>query len=129
MAIKALQARRRNYLMAKEAQNGQLVPAESAHAIATENPSNDDFSRQRLATVRAQLNRIDAMIELEVDPQKIDRLASASAKLSEIERVLSNRPLPGSFRPSAPKRPSMFDEVPLPPRQASDPEDAKCEQE
>lgn len=38
------------------------------------------------------------------DAQKIDRLASALARLNEIERQLANRPLPGSWKPERPKQ-------------------------
>jgi hypothetical protein len=51
------------------------------------------------------LTKLDAMIEAEKDAQKLDRLASASAKLSEQERILDGRPLPGSRRPTSDKVP------------------------
>jgi hypothetical protein len=43
--------------------------------------------------------KLDKMIADEEDPQKLDRLASAQARLSEQERILDGRPLPGSRRP------------------------------
>jgi hypothetical protein len=49
-----------------------------------------------------QLDRIDGMIEKETDPMKLDRLASAQARLAEQERLLAGRPMPGSFRPKKP---------------------------
>ena len=64
----------------------------------------DSFTAARLARIRAQLEMIDSLIESERIPQNLDRLAAASAKLSELERVLSDRPLPGSRRPSNPRR-------------------------
>lgn len=72
---------------------------------------SDDFTNRRLLRVRKQLNMIDDAIDDELrkddgpDGQRIDRLASASARLSEIERQLADRPLPGSRRP-APEKPS-----------------------
>jgi len=36
---------------------------------------------------------------------KLDRLASAQARLSEQERLLAGRPMPGSFRPKKPPEP------------------------
>jgi hypothetical protein len=39
------------------------------------------------------------MLVTEDNPQAIDRIASASARISEQERILSGRPLPGSQRP------------------------------
>jgi len=57
------------------------------------------FCEKRIARVRKQLEKIDAMISQELDPQKLDRLASAQSRVSEQERILSGRPLPGSRRP------------------------------
>lgn len=53
---------------------------------------------RRLARVRRQLDRLDAMLLREKDPAKLDRLAAASAKLEEQERRLSNRSLPATVR-------------------------------
>lgn len=59
----------------------------------------DGFTTERIARVRRQLRMIDSLIDHERDPQRLDRLASAQLRLSEQERVLSGRPLPGSRRP------------------------------
>jgi hypothetical protein len=67
----------------------------------------DCYVNERLARVRLQLDRLDKMMMSEKDPQKLDRLASAQARLAEQERILNGRPLPGSRRPAAdapPKR-------------------------
>ena len=64
----------------------------------------DRFLMQRLMHVREQLSRLDAMLMEEMDPQKLDRLASASSKLSTVERELAGRPSPGAYRPSTPRR-------------------------
>lgn len=52
-----------------------------------------------LMRVRKQVSRLFELIEGEIDPQKLDRLASALSRLAELERQLSGRPLPGSLRP------------------------------
>ena len=52
------------------------------------------------STARSVSNKAKKIIQ-EVNPQAIDRLASAIAKLGEQERILSGRPLPGSQRPRA----------------------------
>lgn len=57
------------------------------------------FCEKRILRVRKQLDSIDAMIAQETDPQRLDRLASAQSRVSEQERILSGRPLPGSQRP------------------------------
>jgi hypothetical protein len=56
----------------------------------------DQFAKERLARVRAQQERIDAMILAETDPQKLDRLASASMRLSDQEFALAGRPKPAN---------------------------------
>jgi hypothetical protein len=61
------------------------------------------YQRETLLCVREQLGRIYAMMKVEDEPQALDRLASAYAKLSEQERILDGRPLPGSHRPTKPK--------------------------
>jgi len=55
---------------------------------------------KRLSRVRAHLDRIDALLAEESDPKRLKELAEASHKLAEQERVLDNRPLPGSRRPA-----------------------------
>jgi hypothetical protein len=66
-------------------------------------PANDYVSR-RLARVRAQLDLVDKAFEIEAtkalpDGQRLNWLAQAQERLSEQERVLDGRPLPGSRRP------------------------------
>jgi hypothetical protein len=60
------------------------------------------FNQQRLVRVRMQLIKLDKMIAEEDDPQKLDRLASASMRVSEQARILEGQPLPGSLRPQKP---------------------------
>jgi len=55
-------------------------------------------------SVKLQLDRVDGMVMTEKDPQKLDRLASAQARLAEQERIMSGRPLPGSMRPRPDRR-------------------------
>lgn len=59
----------------------------------------DTFRNERLFQVREQLRKVDAMIRTETDPQRLDRLASAQARLSAQEFALAGRPMPGAFRP------------------------------
>lgn len=71
----------------------QSTPTDPLNAIPA-------YTLERLIRVRKQLDRIDEMMMAESDPQRLDRLASAQARLSEQERTLDGRPLPGSMRPS-----------------------------
>jgi hypothetical protein len=72
------------------------IPTPQAQA---QNAALSDFNALRLVRVREQLEKLDRMIADEEDPQKLDRLASAQSRLSEQERILDGRPLPGSRRP------------------------------
>ena len=84
------------------------IPAEAEGYIA-----------ERLLRVRRQIASLEERVEkliLNEDPLEaasaIDRLCAAKAKLSEEERILAGRPLPGSHRPrqtSGPRRPSAAD--------------------
>ena len=77
------------------------------------------YLRERLARVRGQIASLEERLQnllVEGDPieaaSAIDRLCAAKAKLSEEERILAGRPLPGSHRPrstSSPRRPSAAD--------------------
>ena len=108
--VKSLASYRRNRILEKqraerEAQAAFIPPPPSLSPVPpsqqpTPQPKPlDDFCEKRIARVRKQLERIDAMIAQETDPQRLDRLASAQSRVSEQERILSGRPLPGSQRP------------------------------
>ena len=92
-----------------EARRQQRANAESM----PDNAKLDGYLSKRLMRVRKQVDKLDGMIEEETDPQKLDRLASALARLSEIERQLANRPLPGSFKPTAIRAPKATQVEPL----------------
>jgi hypothetical protein len=68
----------------------------------------DSYVALRLVRVRAQLDRIDSMIQQEKDPQKLDRLAAASARLSDQEFALAGRPKPGNRKPGPEARRSTW---------------------
>ena len=74
----------------------------------------EKFYEQRLVRVRKQLEKVDGLIDIETDPAKIDRLASAAIRLSEQERQIVNRSLPPVVRGAAektekpPKRAGFF---------------------
>jgi hypothetical protein len=76
-------------------------------------PADNSYVERRLARVRQQIENLSDMLESEKEPAKLDRLASCLARLSEIERQLANRPLPGSRRPAPDRSRNHF--VPLPP--------------
>ena len=103
MAFKALEARRKN----KEARKLQAEQDKLNQEIMLSKPLNlldnadKAFIDKRIVRVRKQISKLDEMIDDCVDPKQIDQLASALTRLSELERVLSGRPLPGSRKPAA----------------------------
>lgn len=76
--------------------------------------AEDDYAAERLMRVREQLAKVDRMILEETDPQRLDRLASAQLRLSEQERILDDRPLPGSRRPAQERPASQVSSRPMP---------------
>lgn len=58
-----------------------------------------DFAQRRLMRVRDQLERLDALASGVRDTKRLKELADATTRLSEQERILAGRPLPGSRRP------------------------------
>lgn len=120
MSARSLEARRASKQAALERENllKRLLAAEENRLLAAaENPvqrpanaPDDDYLAERLTRVRKQIAMLDVMIEGAKEPAEIDRLASATARLSELERLYANRPLPGSHRPSAerPRRDNVF---------------------
>ena len=66
-------------------------------------PDVNNYISRRLFRVREQIERLSDLIDEEEDPQALDRIASALARLSIIERELSGRPLPGTLQPGREK--------------------------
>lgn len=66
----------------------------------------------QVADVRAHIDRLSSLLRDSTDPQTIERLSRAMAVMSERERVLAGRPLPGARRPDkeklALKRPGLL---------------------
>ena len=99
MAAKSHAARIQRLASAKAAaetfpQTPQAGPREAAN----------DYVSRRLGRVRAQLDMVDKAFETEAtkatpDGQRLNWLAQAQERLAEQERILDNRPLPGSRRP------------------------------
>ena len=73
----------------------------------------DPYLAKRITCVREQIAKLDRMIADETDPQRMDRLASALGRFHEIERQLSNRPLPGSLKPTSRSSKSRTDVEPM----------------
>lgn len=74
---------------------------------------SDAYAKRQLARVRVLLDDVDEQLAKTRDPQDRERLARAANTLSERERVLSGRPLPGSRRPGKDRAPVEADVLPL----------------
>lgn len=94
------------------AQAARLQQLRDAVETATLSPQAD-YTTKRLARVRLQLDRLDNMLLTERDPQRLDRIASAQARISEQERILSGRPMPGSLRPRSERQSKRVAAEPL----------------
>lgn len=93
-----VKARLENTAKLKEAaQIGQQLL--ETQAVISE--SNETFIANVLARVRKQIESVMKMMEKETDAGDIDKLARSLGTLLERERILSNRPAPGSLKPSS----------------------------
>src|ERR1035437_908443 len=87
--------------------------ADSARCRPTEPTANADdpavipadrdysFTERRLMRVRMQLEKLDALAAVARNSKRLKELADATTRLSEQERILAGRPLPGSRRPAS----------------------------
>lgn len=72
----------------------------------------DKFLSGQLARVRKQIDMLNDKLEHAESAQDTDRYASAIARLSERERQLANRPLPGSYKPVAQRTKRTYQSAP-----------------
>ena len=75
-----------------------------AKASEAQFPQIDPYLAKRLSRVRIQVESLNKLLDTELDPQKIDRLVNAIYRLTELERVIAGRPLPGSYKPTPQRR-------------------------
>ncbi len=75
---------------------------ENPIATPIANPTIEpDFASQRLVRVRQEILRQDEMQKASKDPDEIEKLSRSLKALSEQERILAGRPMPGSLKPSS----------------------------
>lgn len=99
-AKRSVEARR-----ARAEQAAQLKPTQNPFdPTVSEVKQALDFADRRLLRVREQLEKLDALAAGEKDTKRLKELADATTRLSEQERILAGRPLPGSRRPSSDKQ-------------------------
>ena len=83
-------------------QAAQLKPAQDPFApTVSSTVAALDFAERRLMRVREQLEKLDDIAKNEKDTKRLKELADATTRLSEQERILAGRPLPGSRRPAS----------------------------
>ncbi len=92
-------------ISAMEAENALAKPivdvlkaVTSADVLPTVQAS-PHYVLQRLTRTRAQIEALDVQLLASDDPRAIQAISVAIRNLTEIERVLAGRPLPGSHRP------------------------------
>lgn len=111
MALKGVEARKAARLTREKRLalvDELLAKAALAPAPPDVHPKpQDTYLASRLARVRKQIDQLSDMLDEETDPQRLDRLACALARVSEIERQLAGRPMPGSRRPAPEADPSQ----------------------
>lgn len=75
----------------------------------------EPFIRDRLVSVREQLNKLDAMMAGTTDPKVAEKISAAQARLAIQEREMAGRPTPGQFRPEKerPRRGGQILPMPL----------------
>ena len=103
MAARSVAARKRKAERdaAETERSANLAPG----PLETGVPAGDSFTLERLARVRAILERLDRMAARGKDAQELAWLATASARWSEQEFDLSGRPKPGHRRPGPERAP------------------------
>lgn len=127
MQVKAVASRRKSVAeLQAAAAIGRAMSAKAVEMIqssgagdANAEASASVYLSNRLVRVREQIASLEERLTtllVDSDPieaaSAIDRLCAAKAKLSEEERILAGRPLPGSHRPrqsAGPRRPSAAD--------------------
>ena len=97
----------RKALNEAQAQLERLKPladaALTAQAVGLAITPDEEYRLKRLIRTREQLEMLDRQLDGETDPKHVKSLADAIARLSEVERNLAGRPLPGSRRPGREK--------------------------
>lgn len=85
---------------------------EKLAALAPKPP--DVYVGEQVTETRAQIQRVQKLLRTAKDARKIKALSESLWRLSEVERVLSGRPLPSSAKPSRqPDRPASGAATPL----------------
>jgi hypothetical protein len=113
MAARCAESRRLNPLKAVPP-GFKLVPADYLEHV----PASDEYPAVVLARTRTQLDLVAKRITEELEKDKPDSrrlrdLSVAQYKLSEQERILAGRPLPGSRRLQPERTPAHAAYVPL----------------
>jgi len=89
-------------IAADKSREARRLRAEAqANGFSVEPEPDRAYVSLRVKCVRRQIESVNRRIESESDPMRLDRLVNAVYRLTELERVLSGRPLPGQLKPVA----------------------------
>jgi hypothetical protein len=118
-AISQLSAKSRRENPLRAVPPGHVVVPARILEVKEHVPPSDSYPDLVLARTRTQLDLVAGLItkELEgtdVDSKRIRELTDAQTRLSELERVLAGRPLPGSRKPAAEPRRKASQSSPAP---------------
>lgn len=92
----------------------QAVHAEYAQKHAELLARMENHPNKSLIAVRAELDRTYLLLSQTVEPKAHAALSASISKLTDVERVLDGRPLPGQLRPFQPRAKKGADTTPGP---------------
>ena len=110
MAARGVQARARNREVRRRLEDiveelQARVDAWATRPVAQPTGASvDEYVSNRLATVRAQIARLDLQMLQVQDADEANKLAAAIARLTDVEFALANRPKPANVRPEVTSR-------------------------
>lgn len=93
MAAKGHEGRRERKRLRELAEKTGEQPTNSSSV------NSDGYVVKQLFRTRKQIEMLNRQLESAPDHRAVKSIADALARLTEIERILAGRPLPGSHRP------------------------------
>ena len=103
MAEKSRIARVFRYERQIKAAVDEALRLERAQVAAEYAARGDTHPKKALLSVRVEIERTYSLLSQTVDPKAHAALSTSLAKLTDVERVLDGRPLPGQLRPFQPR--------------------------
>lgn len=79
----------------------ELAETTGEQPTSQNSANSDGYVVKQLFRTRKQVEMLNRQLESAPDHRAVKSIADALARLTEIERILAGRPLPGSHRPKA----------------------------